>query len=102
MHFDAAITPKSLSEVPALARAAEAAGLAAVWTSETQHNPFLPLPLVAEHSTNLQFGTGLAIGFARIPMTLATAARTPHPPTARPSLPALAPPSRPPHCRPLA
>jgi probable F420-dependent oxidoreductase len=74
MRFDAAITPTSLSEVPALARAAEAAGLAAVWTSETQHNPFLPLPLVAEHTTNLQFGTGVAIGFARSPMTLAQAA----------------------------
>jgi probable F420-dependent oxidoreductase len=71
MHFDAAITPKSLSEVPALAKAAEAAGIAALWTSETQHNPFLPLPLVAEHTTNLQFGTGVAIGFARSPMTLA-------------------------------
>jgi probable F420-dependent oxidoreductase len=71
MQFDAAITPKSLNEVPALARAAEAAGIAAVWTSETQHNPFLPLPLVAEHTTRLRFGTGVAIGFARSPITLA-------------------------------
>ena len=71
MRFDAAITPNSLSEVPGLAQAAQAAGIAAVWTSETQHNPFLPLPLVAEHSTTLQFGTGVAIGFARSPMTLA-------------------------------
>lgn len=71
MYFDAAITPKSLSEVPALVKAAEAAGLAAVWTSETQHNPFLPLPLVAEHTTRLQFGTAVAIGFARSPLTLA-------------------------------
>ena len=71
MQFDAAITPHSLSEVPGLAQAAQAAGIAAVWTSETLHNPFLPLPLVAEHSTTLQFGTGVAIGFARSPMTLA-------------------------------
>src|SRR5258706_12871578 len=71
MRFAAAITPHSLSEVPGLAQAARAAGLAAVWTSETQHNPFLPLPLVAEHSTTLQFGTGVAIGLARSPMTLA-------------------------------
>jgi probable F420-dependent oxidoreductase len=71
MHFDAAITPTSLREVPALAQAAEAAGLAAIWTSETQHNPFLPLPLVAEHTTRLQFGTAVAIGFARSPTTLA-------------------------------
>src|SRR5258708_22007747 len=71
MHFDAAITPKSLSEVPALAQAAEAAGISAVWTSETQHNPFLPLPLVAEHTARLQFGTAVAIGFGRSPITLA-------------------------------
>lgn len=71
MVFDAAMTPRSLSEVPALARAAEVAGIAALWTNETQHNPFLPLPLVAEHTTHLQFGTGVAIGFARSPMTLA-------------------------------
>jgi probable F420-dependent oxidoreductase len=31
----------------------------------------LPLPLVAEHSATLQFGTAVAIGFARSPMTLA-------------------------------
>jgi len=71
MHFDAAITPKNLRAVPGLAQAAQAAGIDAVWTSETQHNPFLPLPLVAEHSTTLQFGTAVAIGFARSPMTLA-------------------------------
>ncbi len=71
MYFDASITPNSLAEVPALAQAAEAAGIAAVWTSETQHNPFLPLPLVAEHTARLQFGTAVAIGFARSPVTLA-------------------------------
>jgi alkanesulfonate monooxygenase SsuD/methylene tetrahydromethanopterin reductase-like flavin-dependent oxidoreductase (luciferase family) len=71
MRLDAALTPASLGQVPALARAAEAAGLDAVWTTEIQHNPFLPLPLVAEHTTRLRFGTGVAIGFARSPLTLA-------------------------------
>src|SRR5262249_36615599 len=71
MLLDASILPASLNEVPALARAAEAAGLAGVWTSETQHSPFLPLPLIAEHTTRLQFGTAVAIGFARSPVTLA-------------------------------
>src|SRR5574342_52727 len=71
MHFDAALPPTSLSQVPALVRAAEAAGFSAVWTAETQHNPFLPLPLVAEHSARLRFGTAIAVGFARSPVTLA-------------------------------
>ena len=73
MYLDAALTPASLAQVPELARAAEAAGLDAVWTTEIQHNPFLPLPLVAEHTTRLRFGTGVAIGFARSPLTLAQA-----------------------------
>jgi probable F420-dependent oxidoreductase len=71
MYFDAAFTPASLAQVPALARAAEAAGFDAAWTTETQHNPFLPLPLIAEHTTRLRFGTAVAIGFARSPVTLA-------------------------------
>ncbi|MGH2523464.1 MAG: LLM class flavin-dependent oxidoreductase, partial [Anaerolineales bacterium] len=71
MKFDAALHPTSLAQVPSLARSAESIGFSAVWTTETQHNPFLPLPLVAEHTTRLQFGTAVAIGFARSPTTLA-------------------------------
>ncbi len=71
MLLDAALAQGSLKEIPALARAAEALGFDAVWTQETQHNPFLPLPLVAEHTTRLHFGTAVAIGFARSPTTLA-------------------------------
>ena len=71
MLLDAALSPASLAHVPALARSAEALGFSAVWVSETQHNPFLPLPLVAEHTTHLRFGTAVAIAFARSPMTLA-------------------------------
>ncbi len=71
MNLDAALSTTSLRDIPALARAAEAAGFAAVWTTETQHNPFLPLPLIAEHTQRLQFGTAVAIAFARSPLTLA-------------------------------
>jgi probable F420-dependent oxidoreductase len=71
MKLDAALNPPSLRAVPALARAAETAGFAGVWTTETQHSPFLPLPLIAEHTTRLQFGTAVAIAFARSPVTLA-------------------------------
>lgn len=71
MRLDAALTPASLAQVPALARAAESVGFSAVWTTETQHDPFLPLALAAEHTSRLQFGTAVAIGFARSPMTLA-------------------------------
>ena len=71
MLLDVAFTPGSLRQAPAWARAAEAVGFAAVWTTETQHNPFLPLPLIADATTHLHFGTAIAIGLARSPVTLA-------------------------------
>jgi probable F420-dependent oxidoreductase len=71
MKLDTAFMSNSLSEIPALARAAEAAGFDALWTSETQHDPFLPLALAAEHTARVRLGTAVAIGFARSPMTLA-------------------------------
>ncbi len=71
IRLDTAFMTNTLSEIPTLVKAAEALGFDAVWTSETQHDPFLPLALVAEHTTQLRFGTAVAIGFARSPMTLA-------------------------------
>lgn len=71
MELDVNFMTNTLGQIPALARHAEALGLSGAWTSETQHDPFLPLALLAEHTTRLQFGTAVAIGFARSPMTLA-------------------------------
>lgn len=71
MKFDATIPPTSLQEIPQLAREVEEIGFTALWSPETQHDPFLPLTLVAEHSQELIFGTAVAIGFARSPATLA-------------------------------
>jgi len=71
VKFDAQIEPTSLSDVPLIAASAERIGFDALWSSETQHDPFLPLALVAEHTRRLQFGTAVAIGFARSPATLA-------------------------------
>jgi probable F420-dependent oxidoreductase len=71
MKLDAALAPASLRDVPAQAAAAEALGFDAIWTSETQHDPFLSLALVAEHASRLRFGTAVAIGFARSPTVLA-------------------------------
>lgn len=71
MKLDASLMTNTLAETPALARAIETAGFDAVWTSETQHDPFLPLVLAGEHTTRLKLGTAVAIAFARSPMTLA-------------------------------
>ena len=50
---------------------AEALGYGGVAASETQHNPFLPLVLAAEHSQRLMLSTSVAIAFPRSPMVTA-------------------------------
>src|SRR3712207_6463479 len=55
-------------------RDAEEAGYDGVWTAETSHDPFFPLVLAAEHSERMELGTGIAVAFARNPMTLANVA----------------------------
>jgi probable F420-dependent oxidoreductase len=74
MQIDASLPPVPLSQVPAIARAADELGFAALWSTETMHDPFLPGALVSEHTTRLQFGTAVAIAFARSPATLAYSA----------------------------
>ncbi len=71
MKFDAALAPMHLKDVPAVAEAAERMGFACLWTAETQHDPFLPCALIAEHTQRLGMGTAIAVAFARSPGTLA-------------------------------
>jgi probable F420-dependent oxidoreductase len=71
MLLDATLPPTDLPSIPALARAAEAMGFNALWSTETMHDPFLPGALIAEHTQRLHFGTAVAIAFARSPATLA-------------------------------
>jgi probable F420-dependent oxidoreductase len=71
MELDASLPPVPLKEVPAIAAAAEQLGFAALWTTETVHDPFLPAALIAEHTQRLHFGTAVAIAFARSPANLA-------------------------------
>jgi probable F420-dependent oxidoreductase len=71
MKLDAALPPVRLQDVPAIAKTAQEIGFAALWTQETQHDPFLPCTLIAEHSTKMQFGTAIAVSFARSPANLA-------------------------------
>ena len=71
MIIDASLPPTTLSHIPSIAKAAEAFGFNAVWSTETIHDPFLPGALIAEHTQHLNFGTAVAIAFARSPATLA-------------------------------
>ena len=60
-----------LAEVPERARAMEALGFDGLFTLDTTVDPFLTLLLAAEHSRRAELITGVAIAFARSPMTLA-------------------------------
>jgi probable F420-dependent oxidoreductase len=53
------------------ARRHEKAGYDGLWSSESAHDPFLPLLLAAEHTEAVELGTAIAVAFARSPMQLA-------------------------------
>jgi probable F420-dependent oxidoreductase len=60
-----------LAEAGRLAQRAEATGFDGVWTSETQHDPFLPLVLAASHTQRVELGTSIAVAFGRSPIVTA-------------------------------
>ncbi|RME74486.1 MAG: TIGR03617 family F420-dependent LLM class oxidoreductase [Chloroflexi bacterium] len=71
MKIDLSLLTYSLSDIPALARHADALGFDGLWTSEAAHDPFLPLALAAEHTRRLSLGTAIALAFPRSPAVLA-------------------------------
>jgi probable F420-dependent oxidoreductase len=71
MYLDAVLPPVSLSKVPEIAREAERMGFNTLWSSETMHDHFLPFALAAQHTERLNFGTAVAVSFARSPATMA-------------------------------
>jgi probable F420-dependent oxidoreductase len=74
MHFDAMLPIGNLHEVADFARRAESNAIDGLWTAEAAHDGFLPLLLAAEHTERALIGTGIAIAFARTPMTTAVIA----------------------------
>jgi probable F420-dependent oxidoreductase len=63
-----------LRKVPAAAQEAEAIGFDGVVTPETQHDPFFPLLIAAEHTQKLGIASTVAIAFPRSPMVVANIA----------------------------
>ena len=66
------------SDAVATAQRAEADGFDGIWCAETGHDPFLPLLLAAEHTERVELGTGIAVAFARNPMSTAVLANDLH------------------------
>ncbi|HJQ48601.1 MAG TPA: TIGR03617 family F420-dependent LLM class oxidoreductase [Amycolatopsis sp.] len=56
------------------AAAAERDGFDGFWTAEVKRDPFLGLALAATATERIQLGTGIALAFARNPMTTAATA----------------------------
>jgi probable F420-dependent oxidoreductase len=71
VKIDVGILVPNLLDIPNIARAAEELGFDCLWTSETQHEPFLPLAIAAEHTTRIGLGTAIAVAFPRSPTVLA-------------------------------
>ena len=63
-----------LAGAAAAALDAEDAGYDAIWSSESGHDPFLPLVIAAEQTERISLGTGIAVAFGRTPLVLAHSA----------------------------
>ena len=71
MKLDTATYGHPLAAVGAAATAAEEAGYDAWITSEVAYDPFLALAVASQVTSRIQLGTGIAVAFARNPMTVA-------------------------------
>jgi probable F420-dependent oxidoreductase len=71
MKVDGGIPAAAVEDVAAVAIELEEVGYDGGLSAETDHDPFLPLLVAAEHTSSLELGTGIAVAFARSPMTLA-------------------------------
>ncbi|MGH8986926.1 MAG: LLM class F420-dependent oxidoreductase [Acidimicrobiia bacterium] len=71
MKVDGILMAGGLRGVPTVARELEELGYDGAFSAETAHDPFFPLLLAAEHTERLELVTGIAVAFARNPMTLA-------------------------------
>lgn len=74
MKIDVATLVPNLRDMPTLAQSVENMGFDCLWTSETQHDPFLPLALAAEHTEKIELGTAIAVAFPRSPTVIAQTA----------------------------
>ena len=70
VKVDALLTG-SIADSAAAAADLEAAGYSGAWTVEGPHDPFLPLAIAADRTSEIELGTAIAVAFARNPMLLA-------------------------------
>ncbi|KYC29428.1 conserved protein of unknown function [Sterolibacterium denitrificans] len=71
MKIDAPLLSPNPLDARAIARQLEADGYAGAYTFDGPGEPFLPLAIAAEHTSQLQLITAIAVAFARNPMLVA-------------------------------
>jgi probable F420-dependent oxidoreductase len=74
VKVDTGMMGMDFADMAERSRAIEAMGYDGLMTAETSHDPFLPLVVAAEHTEHIELSTGIAVAFARNPMTLANTA----------------------------
>jgi probable F420-dependent oxidoreductase len=74
LHVDTVLPVGASVDCRQAAAAAESAGYAAAWTGEVKHDPFLAVGLAAVATESIELGTGIAVAFARSPMSMAVQA----------------------------
>ena len=65
MKLDVGMLTHDLKSIPDYARKVEALGFDCLWSSETQHDPFLPLAVAATVTERIKLGTAIAVAFPR-------------------------------------
>ena len=68
------VPTEDLGDVRTLYPRLEEIGYDRAFSFEAKHDPFIPLAVAGEHTSRIELGTAIAIGFARTPMTLANTA----------------------------
>jgi probable F420-dependent oxidoreductase len=71
VKLDVGMLTHDLKSIPAYARKVEALGFDCLWSSETQHDPYLPLAVAATVTERIKLGTAIAVAFPRSPMITA-------------------------------
>lgn len=68
------VVPAGLSSIADVATSTEAGPFDGLWVTENRHDALLSLTLAAQLTNRISIGSGVAIAFARTPMTVASAA----------------------------
>jgi len=71
VKLDVGMLTFDIKTIPDYARKVEALGFDCLWSSETQHDPFLPLAVAATVTSRIKLGTAIAVAFPRSPMITA-------------------------------